>query len=432
LIERYSTDAMTELWSDENRYSTWLEVELAVCRAWMEDGLVPPGDLKTIEERASIDVKRITEIENEVHHDVIAFVSSLTEKTGPSGRFIHMGLTSSDVLDTAASIVITRGIDILVSALDELMDSLLRAAWKYRYTPCAGRTHGIHAEPLSFGLKILNWYSQAGRDRERLEAARRHISVGKISGAVGTYAHCPPHIEERVCELLGLSPAPVSSQILQRDRHAEVLYAIASLGAGLERIATEIRHLQRTEVLEAAEPFGRGQKGSSAMPHKRNPILCERICGMARLLRSYSNSALENIALWHERDISHSSVERVIWPDGFHLAHYMLLKMLDIVSGMDVYPESMADNLDLTGGLVYSQRVLLELVKKGMTREQAYSVVQENAMHCWSGNKSFRELLINDPRVHEKMEREELETLFDNDYFLRFVDTVFERFPDPS
>ena len=423
---------MTELWSDENRYSTWLEVELAVCRAWMEDGLVPPGDLKTIEERASIDVKRITEIENEVHHDVIAFVSSLTEKTGPSGRFIHMGLTSSDVLDTAASIVITRGIDILVSALDELMDSLLRAAWKYRYTPCAGRTHGIHAEPLSFGLKILNWYSQAGRDRERLEAARRHISVGKISGAVGTYAHCPPHIEERVCELLGLSPAPVSSQILQRDRHAEVLYAIASLGAGLERIATEIRHLQRTEVLEAAEPFGRGQKGSSAMPHKRNPILCERICGMARLLRSYSNSALENIALWHERDISHSSVERVIWPDGFHLAHYMLLKMLDIVSGMDVYPESMADNLDLTGGLVYSQRVLLELVKKGMTREQAYSVVQENAMHCWSGNKSFRELLINDPRVHEKMEREELETLFDNDYFLRFVDTVFERFPDPS
>lgn len=432
MIERYSTDAMTELWSDENRYSTWLEVELAVCRAWMEDGLVPPGDLKTIEERASIDVKRITEIENEVHHDVIAFVSSLTEKTGPSGRFIHMGLTSSDVLDTAASIVITRGIDILVSALDELMDSLLRAAWKYRYTPCAGRTHGIHAEPLSFGLKILNWYSQAGRDRERLEAARRHISVGKISGAVGTYAHCPPHIEERVCELLGLSPAPVSSQILQRDRHAEVLYAIASLGAGLERIATEIRHLQRTEVLEAAEPFGRGQKGSSAMPHKRNPILCERICGMARLLRSYSNSALENIALWHERDISHSSVERVIWPDGFHLAHYMLLKMLDIVSGMDVYPESMADNLDLTGGLVYSQRVLLELVKKGMTREQAYSVVQENAMHCWSGNKSFRELLINDPRVHEKMEREELETLFDNDYFLRFVDTVFERFPDPS
>ena len=432
MIERYSTDAMTELWSDENRYSTWLEVELAVCRAWMEDGLVPPGDLKTIEERASIDVKRITEIENEVHHDVIAFVSSLTEKTGPSGRFIHMGLTSSDVLDTAASIVITRGIDILVSALDELMDSLLRAAWKYRYTPCAGRTHGIHAEPLSFGLKILNWYSQAGRDRERLEAARRHISVGKISGAVGTYAHCPPHIEERVCELLGLSPAPVSSQILQRDRHAEVLYAIASLGAGLERIATEIRHLQRTEVLEAAEPFGRGQKGSSAMPHKRNPILCERICGMARLLRSYSNSALENIALWHERDISHSSVERVIWPDGFHLAHYMLLKMLDIVSGLDVYPESMADNLDLTGGLVYSQRVLLELVKKGMTREQAYSVVQENAMHCWSGNKSFRELLINDPRVHEKMEREELETLFDNDYFLRFVDTVFERFPDPS
>ncbi len=432
MIERYSTDAMTELWSDENRYKTWLEVELAVCRAWMEDGLIPPGDLKAIEERASIDVTRINEIENEVHHDVIAFVSSLTEKTGPSGRFIHMGLTSSDVLDTAASIVITRGIDILVSALDALMDSLLRAAWKYRYTPCAGRTHGIHAEPLSFGLKILNWYSEAGRDRERLEAARRHIAVGKISGAVGTYAHCPPHIEERVCKLLGLSPASVSSQILQRDRHAEVLYAIASLGAGMERMATEIRHLQRTEVLEAAEPFGRGQKGSSAMPHKRNPILCERICGMSRLLRSYSHSALENIALWHERDISHSSVERVIWPDGFHLAHYMLLKMLTIVSEMDVYPESMAENLDLTGGLVYSQRVLLELVKKGMTREQAYSVVQENAMHCWSGKESFRDLLGNDPRVQEKLDRKELETLFDNDYFLRFVDTVFERFPDPS
>lgn len=305
MIERYETEEMKRIWSDENRFQKWLEVELAVCEAWTEEGRIPAEAMETIRKRAGFDLERIAEIESSTHHDVIAFVSSVAEKIGPEGRFVHLGLTSSDVVDTAGSLLILEALAVLIETLKSFSGLVLEKAREYRHIPCVGRTHGVHGEPTTFGLKLLNWHSQLQRDLERLELATNHIRVGKISGAVGTYAHCPPQIEEKVCSKLGLQRAPVSNQILQRDRHAEVLTAIAILGATMERIATEIRHLQRTEVLEAAEPFAKGQKGSSAMPHKRNPILSERVCGMARLLRGYALASMENIALWHERDISH-------------------------------------------------------------------------------------------------------------------------------
>jgi adenylosuccinate lyase len=429
MIERYETEEMKGIWSDENRFRKWLDVELAVCEAWTEEGRIPPEAMETIRKRAGFDLDRIAEIESSTHHDVIAFVSSVAEKIGPEGRFVHLGLTSSDVVDTAGSLLILEALNVLTQTLKSFSELVLDKAREYRHLPCVGRTHGVHGEPTTFGLKLLNWHSQLERDLERLELAAKHIRVGKISGAVGTYAHCPPHIEEKVCSRLGLQRASVSNQILQRDRHAEVLTAIAILGSTMERIATEIRHLQRTEVLEASEPFSKGQKGSSAMPHKKNPILSERVCGMARLLRGYALASMENVALWHERDISHSSVERVVWPDAFHLAHYSLKTLNRIVGGLQVNPEKMAGNLEMTRGLLFSQRVLLFLIEEmGASREEAYAIVQENAMRCWAGEGHLKDLLAADPRVSRYLDENSLELLFDTRYFTRYVEEIFSRF----
>ena len=356
MIPRYETKEMKEIWSLENQYRSWEVVELAVCHAWAKDGVIPPEAMKKIDERSGFDADEILKIEAEVQHDMIAFDTDMANHVGPEGRYIHLGLTSSDVEDTASALRLRQSLDVVIRELDVFMKDVLEQAKKYKHTPSVGRSHGVHAEPITFGLKILNWYSELLRDHKRLENAREEISCGKISGAVGTYAHCPPHIEASVCAELGLKPDLVSTQIIQRDRHAVVMFALASLGGAMERIATEIRHLQRTEVREALEPFGKKQKGSSAMPHKRNPIQCEKICGMARMLRSFTVVAQENVSLWHERDISHSSTERLIWPDAFHLAHYMLKTLGRVVRGLDVSPRRLQEDLELTGGLVYSQR----------------------------------------------------------------------------
>ena len=437
MIEKYRTNAMDSIWADENRFRRWLDVELAVCRAWHADGAIPEDALGDIESRASFDPSRIARIEEETQHDVIAFVTNVAENIGPSGRFVHLGLTSSDVVDTAASMMLRDALGVLIGAVRELYESLAALAWKYRHTPCAGRSHGIHAEPTSFGLKFLGFVSETGRDIGRLEAARDEIGVCKLSGAVGTYANCPPRIEERVAAELGLRPDPVSTQIIQRDRHAAVMSAIALYGAGLERLALEIRHLQRTEVLEATEPFGKKQKGSSAMPHKKNPILTERVCGLSRLLRGYQAAAMENIPLWHERDISHSSVERVIWADAFNLAHYMTGIMKRVIDGLAVNERMISRNLGMTKGLLFSGRVLLALIERGMSREDAYAVVQDNAMKCWDmarsgeGEPSLLELLSSDARVAALSPDDGdgwLENLFDTDFYLRYVDEIFSRF----
>ena len=429
MIDRYSVKEIAAIWSEENKFGSWLEVELAVCRAWMEKGVIPSEAYGDISARASFDVKRVDEIERQVNHDMIAFVSAVAEKVGENGRYIHLGLTSSDVIDTAASLLLKRSLEVTAERVKELMTAVMKRAEQYRYTPCVGRTHGIHGEPMTFGLKLLNWHYQLGRDLERIALASEQIGYGKISGAVGTYAHCDPSIERRVCQLLGLKPALVSNQILQRDRHANVMSTLALLGGALDRMATEIRHLQRTEVMEVLEPFGAGQKGSSAMPHKRNPILCERISGMSRLLRGYALTAFENMTLWHERDISHSSAERVLWPDAFHVICYMLAKMTGIVEGMQADTKKMEENLGLTKGLVYSQRVLLDLVERfGLSREDAYAIVQDNAMECWKGGRSFSELLWEDRRVNTRLSREELLSLFEPGYYFRWVDEIFGRF----
>ena len=429
MIGRYQTKEMAEIWSEDNKFRAWLEVELAVCRVWMEKGVIPADAYEEIRSKASFDIARIDEIEARVHHDVIAFVSAVAETVGENGRYIHLGLTSSDVIDTASSLSLKRSLGIVKKKTEELMESIRLRADEFRYTPCAGRTHGIHGEPTTFGLKLLNWFYQLQRDLERLELAREQISYGKISGAVGTYAHCEPEVERRVCELLGLKPALVSTQILQRDRHSCVMNSVALLGGALDRFATEIRHLQRTEVMEVLEPFGATQKGSSAMPHKRNPILCERISGMSRLLRGYALTAMENMTLWHERDISHSSAERVIWPDAFHLITYMLSKMTHIVKNMVVNSSKMRENLDMTRGLVYSQRVLLDLVERfGLLREEAYAIVQENAMKCWNNNLTFSELLREDERISSRIPESDLLSLFEPDHYFRWVDEIFSRF----
>lgn len=429
MIARYETKEMKEIWSLENQYRSWEIVELAVCHAWAKDGVIPPEAMKKIDEKSGFDADEILRIEAEVKHDMIAFDTNMADHVGPEGRYIHLGLTSSDVEDTASALRLKQSLEIIISELDIFMKDVMAQAQKYKYTPSVARSHGVHAEPITFGLKILNWYSELMRDRRRLELALEEISYGKISGAVGTYAHCPPHIEASVCEELGLKPDPVSTQIIQRDRHSVVMFALASLGEAMERIATEIRHLQRTEVREALEPFGKKQKGSSAMPHKRNPIQCEKICGMARMLRSYTVVAQENVALWHERDISHSCTERIIWPDGFNLCHYMIRTLDRVVRDLDVSVEKLKENLEITGGLVYSQRVLLELVEKfNMKREDAYLAVQRNAMKTWAGEGHFLDLLCADELIKGKIDREALAQLFTNDYYFRFVDDIFARF----
>lgn len=432
MIPRYETQEIKSVWTDKNRFKRWLDVEVAACRAWNEAGEIPDEDYANIVEKADFDVDRIREIEEVTQHDVIAFVSSVAEKIGESGRFVHLGLTSSDVIDTASSLLLGESMQIIISALKELHSVVGKKAIEYKMTPCAGRTHGIHAEPTTFGLKLLNHYAEIGRDIERLTLTRKEMMVGKLSGAVGTYANCPPSIEARVCEILGLGVDPVATQVIQRDRHARIATDIAVCGASLERLALEIRHLQRTEVLEALEPFKKGQKGSSAMPHKKNPILCERVCGMSRLLRGYAVPALEDIALWHERDISHSSVERVIWPDMFHTIHYMTKIITKVISGLVVNEDKMRENIEITKGLLFSGRVLLALLEReGISREAAYAIAQSNAMRCWNEKIPLLELLKSDERI-TKLTNDELESLFDLGYYLKHIDEIFSRFPELS
>lgn len=431
MIERYSERDVSAIWEDHNRLKVMLDVELAVCRAWCEMGRIPEDALEDIVSHAHFTVERVHEIEKKTQHDVVAFVSAVAESIGANGRYLHLGMTSSDILDTASSIMLRDSLDIILDALDKLDSVVVDLAQKYKYLPAMGRTHGIHAEPMSLGLRFLNWHAEILRDKGRLEYARKDISAGKISGAVGTYAMCSPELEARVCELLGLEPAKVSNQILQRDRHAGVLNALALMGCTLERMALEIRNLQRTEVREAFEPFGVGQKGSSAMPHKRNPIKCERVCGMSRLLRGYALTGMENIALWHERDISHSSTERVIWPDAFNIAAFMTRSMTKILKGLVVDEERVKENISMTNGLVYSQRVLTFLLDElKLSREDAYAIVQENAMKTASANGkvSFLELLLADERLHDVVDEESLKNLFENDFYLRYVDDIFARF----
>ncbi|MEJ5185724.1 MAG: adenylosuccinate lyase [Candidatus Geothermincolales bacterium] len=427
MIERYALPRISKIWEEENKFRKWLEIEILAVEARAKMGKVPWEAVEEIKRKAAFDVKRIAEIESVVHHDVIAFLTCVAEHVGENSRYIHYGMTSSDVLDTGLAVQMREAMDVILEEARALTTTLKESALRYRDVPMVGRTHGVHAEPMTFGHKLAIWAFEMRRNIDRLGRAREVISYGKISGAVGTYAHIEPEVEKYVCEKLGLKPAPVSSQILQRDRHAEYMAALAITGASLEKFALEIRGLQRTEVLEAEEPFARGQKGSSAMPHKRNPVVCERICGLARVLRGNLLAALENIALWHERDISHSSVERVIIPDSTMLLYYMLVKFHQVMKGLQVYPERMKRNLDLTGGLIFSESVLLALAEKGYTREEAYALVQRNAMEAWRTGRDFRALLEEDSEVTRVLTREELDEIFDVSKQLRNEEEIFRR-----
>ena len=418
---------MGRIWSDQRRYETWLLVETAAADAMAAAGIVPPDAARDIRERGAFDIARIEEIEQVTQHDVIAFTTAVAEKVGPSARWLHFGLTSSDVIDTAQALQMREACDVLLQDLAALAEAIRDRALEHRRTPMIGRTHGVHAEPMTFGLKLALWYAEVGRDVERLTRARAVISVGKLSGAVGTFGHLPPSIEEDVCRRLGLEPAPVASQVIQRDRHAELLSAIAITGASLEKFALEIRGLQKTEIGEVEEPFGKGQKGSSAMPHKRNPIGAEQIVGLARLLRGNAHAAFENIALWHERDISHSSVERVILPDSCIALDHMLRRMTRIVRGMVVYPQRMLDNLNRSRGVVFSGTLLLELAKKGVSREQAYEWVQRNAMRSFAEQLDFKALLLADAEVTAALPAAEIARAFDLAEQLKHVDYIFDR-----
>jgi adenylosuccinate lyase len=427
MIPRYSRPEMARIWSDENRFATWLQVEIAATEVLSEGGIVPPEALAAIKAKARFDVARIDAIEKEVQHDVIAFVSNVAENVGAEGRWLHYGLTSSDVVDTALSVQMRDALDLITQDLDALREVVRGRAFEYQHTPMIGRTHGVHAEPMTFGLKLALWYDQLGRDRVRLQRARETIAVGKLSGAVGTFSHLPPIVEEAVCQRLGLRSAPISSQVLQRDRHAEVLGTLAILGGSLETFAVEVRALQKTEVREVEEPFGERQKGSSAMPHKRNPVGAEQVTGLSRVLRANAQAALENLALWHERDISHSSVERVIVPDSFLALDHMLRRFTDIVRGLLVYPERMRRNLDLTRGLVFSGQLLLELTARGMRREDAYRVVQRHAMEAWRADTDFRKRVGADPEVRAVLKDHEIAEVFRLERYLQHVDAIFER-----
>jgi adenylosuccinate lyase len=427
MIPRYSRPEMTRLWSDENRFATWLEVEIAATEVLVERGVVPKEALLAIKERARFDVARIEEIEKEVQHDVIAFVTCVAESVGAEGRWLHYGLTSSDVVDTALAILIRDACDIVHADLLDLMGAVRDRALRHAHAPMIGRTHGVHAEPMTFGLKMALWHAELQRQLARLDRARANIAHGKLSGAVGTFSHLPPDVEEAVCARLGLLPAPASSQVLQRDRHAEVMTTLALIAASLEKFATEIRALQKTEVREVEEPFGSGQKGSSAMPHKRNPVGCEQVSGLARLVRANALAAMENVALWHERDISHSSVERVIVPDSFLALDHMLARFTRIVKGMTVDEARMRRNLDLGRGLVFSGPLLLALTAKGMRREDAYRVVQSHAMEAWKSEGDFRQRVREDPEVRGALREPELEDVFRLERYLSHVDAVFDR-----
>lgn len=427
MIPRYALPRMTSVWEPQNRYATWLRVELLASEAWAELGVVPREALAVIQERASFDLNRIQEIEREVRHDVIAFVSAVAERVGPEARYLHFGLTSYDVVDTALALQLQQAADILLEDLEALRLVIADLAQRHKRTIMVGRTHGIHAEPVTFGLKLLLWYSEVERNLDRLRRAKESVAYGKLSGAVGTFAHLPLSVEAYVCTRLGLKPAPISSQILSRDRHAEFMLTLALIGTSLDKFATEIRHLQRTEVREVEEPFVEGQKGSSAMPHKRNPVACEQVSGLARLLRSYAQASLENVPLWHERDISHSSVERVVLPDATILLDYLLVRFREVMEGLRVYPDQMRHNLELTGGLVFSEAVLLALIGKGLSREEAYRMVQRHAMKAWESHEPFKPLLLADPEICRRLSPAEVENCFDLDYHLRHLDDIFAR-----
>jgi len=426
MIERYSRPQMKRVWSDENKFDKWLEVEIAVCEAWAELGAIPREAVPKIK-LARVNLKRMKEILKETHHDMTAFLGSVSESLGDESRFVHLGLTSSDVIDTALSLQLVEAAELLNQGIKELIPVLAEKAIKYKYTAMIGRTHGIHAEPISFGLKLARWIEEMKRNKLRLTEAKKAIAVGKISGAVGAYATLSPEVEDKACARLGLAPAPISSQVLQRDRHAQFITTLAIISSSLEKFATEIRGLQQTETREVEEPFEAGQTGSSAMPHKRNPELCERICGLSRLVRGYALTSMENITLWHERDISHSSTERIILPDSCLVLDYSLALFTSIMRGLQIYPQRMKQNIELTKGLVFSQRVMLALIDKGLSRQKAYELVQRNAMKAWKGNKKFLSLLKADPEVTAILPQAELEPLFDYQYYLRYIDDIFAR-----
>jgi adenylosuccinate lyase len=427
MIKRYTLPEMGALWSEENKFQKWLEVEIAVCEVHTEDGLIPAQALAEIKKKAAFSVERIHEIEKITDHDVIAFTTNLAENIGAAARFVHYGLTSSDVVDTANALLLRDACEILLQKIDALLLILKRRAFEFKDTPQIGRTHGIHAEPTSFGLTWALWFAEMRRNRVRLERAREAVAVGKISGAVGSFAHLAPDVEERVCRKLNLQPAPVSTQVIQREAYAEYLCTLAIIASTLEKMALQVRHWQRTEVREVQEKFKTGQKGSSAMPHKRNPILSERICGMARTIRANAIVGLENVPLWHERDISHSSAERIVLPDSTSGLDYLLAKTADLLENLIVYPERMRENLSLTRGLVFSGQLLLKLTEKGMSREDAYRLVQRNAMQVWDAGDNFQDLILADAEINSKLSREEISQIFSLSHYLRNVDRVFER-----
>lgn len=428
MIPRYTLREMGELWCEQAKYQSWLDVEIAVCEAWAKYGKIPKKDLLTIKRKVKFDVREIENIEMEVRHDVIAFLTDVAKNVGKSSRYIHMGLTSSDVLDTAMALRLVKACDIIIEDLQDFIKTLKKTAIKYKMTLMTGRTHNIHAEPITFGLKVLVWYFEMQRNLDRFINAKKDISVGKLSGAVGNYAHIPPHIETFALKRLKLKRAEAENQIIQRDRYAYLMSVLAIIAGTIEKIATEIRNLQHTEILEVEEPFIKGQKGSSAMPHKRNPVVCEQLCGLARLVRSNTLASYENIALWHERDISHSSVERIIISDNLILVNYMLNKIDWIIENLNIYPENMLRNLNHLKGLVFSQQIMLALVRKGITREEAYKIVQNNAMRIWKDKKEdFAALLKKDNIIKKYFDEREIDEIFDYGYFLKNIDEVFKR-----
>ena len=424
MIDRYSRKEMSNIWELHNKFRIWLDIEIAVCEVYAERGMIPSEDLAVIKEKASFTVERVLEIENEVHHDVIAFLTAVAENVGPESRHIHFGLTSSDVVDTALSIQMIQAGKVLLSGLDTMIDTLRDNSLKYKDTRCMGRSHGVHAEPTTSGVKMALYYESFKRSRERIKRAIENISYGKLSGAVGTFSNVSPEIEAEVCSRLGLLPDPVSTQVIQRDRHAEYMSALAIMAGTMDQLATEIRHLQRTEVREIEEPFQKGQKGSSAMPHKRNPILSERVTGLSRVIKSNINVALENITLWHERDISHSSAERVIFPDSTIALDYLVHRMIFILQNLHVYPENMLENIEKTGGLFYSQSLLLLLIEKGFTREESYKIVQDMAMRVWKREGNLKELTLKSPELSGKVTSAEIDALFDINRYYKNIDAI--------
>ena len=427
MIERYTLKRMADVWSDENRFRKWLEIEVLICEAYGSLSEIPPEDLKSIKERANFNIDRINEIEKRTKHDVVAFIESVAEFIGPSSKYIHMGATSSDILDTSFACLLKEASEILIADIENFMTVLKEKAFEHKLTPMIGRTHGIHAEPITFGLKMAHFYDEMRRNLERMKAAKERISHGKISGAVGTFAHLQPSIEEYVCKNLGLKPAPISTQIVPRDYHAEFFTTLAIVASSVEKMSLEVRNLQRTEVGEVEEFFAKGQTGSSAMPHKRNPVASENLCGLARLLRGYALSALENIPLWHERDISHSSVERVIAPDATILLDYMLERVKNMYKNLMVYPDRMEKNLSMSQGLHHSESILLSLIKKGLTRQEAYKLTQSVAMKCYDHGLDFRTELKRDQSIAQFLQESEIDDITTNEHYFKYVDTIFAR-----